>query len=144
MSLSIYNYKTKENKLSAEISTSNILNYKRRSKLVTYNKNTLNTLSTLKNCYIALFDLKMILSDYINLVKKESRFFTKSECDYIENVFLKTKTEILSAYNIFIKNIESKNIKKNKFNKEEKKIINNIDEISQVLCILYNDTKKYK
>ena len=60
----------KESKLiSSEISESNILNYKRRSSLVStlYHKDkdkfVIDSIKTLTNCYDKLYDLKNFISD---------------------------------------------------------------------------------
>lgn len=130
---------------TSEISSSNILNYKRRSKLISYNEKTsyishktINKVDTLKNCYNTLFDLKNIISDYILIAQSENRKFTKGESCYLNQLVEKSKSEILSAYNIY--NKESRNILSClKDKRSENKIIKNINNITDVLYLLYND-----
>ncbi len=144
MSLSLYikESKNKNAYISSDISQSNILNYKRRSKLVSYNSSdkSINSLVTLKNCYNVMFDLKNILSDYIDTVKNEKRFFTKTEEYYIDSIIKKSKEEVLTVYNIYSKNI--KNIKA--LSREEKKTLKSIDDVTEVLSFLYEDIGKYR
>lgn len=144
MSLSLYikENKNKNSYISSDISHSNILNYKRRSKLVTYNSSdkSINSLYTLKNCYNVIFDLKNILSDYIDTVKTEKRLFTKTEEYYIDSVIKKSKEEILTVYNIYSKNV--KNIKL--LSREEKNMIKSIDNLSRILSFLYDDIGNYR
>lgn len=155
--ISLYNLKSNNKLGSSEISESNVLSYRRRSKLVSYNsynndngnskkskdvknvKNVkdINTIDTLKNSYNALYDLKNILTDYIKICKDENRYFTLTEQYYLKALINKIKTEILSVYHIFIKNVNLK-----KLNREEKKMIKNIDNLNQVLYFLYDDTDR--
>jgi len=137
---------------TSEISTSNILNYKRRSKLVSYNtsNNTINThnynnnnksvnkIDTLKNCYNTLFDLKNNLYDHITMVSKENRKFTKGESLFLNKLIEMSKTEILSAYNICKKSkSDIKCLPKDK--RTENKIIKDINNITDILYLLYNE-----
>ena len=146
MSLSLYSKSLSKNisNISSDISESNILNYKRRSRLVSSsycrdtNKIIVKSIDTLKNFYNALFDFKNILSDNIKIVTKDERFFTKKEENYIRSLIETTKCEILSAYNIYCKNIDITKIKT-----DEKKIIKRIDDITRVLYLLYEDIEKY-
>lgn len=142
--ISLYNYRSENKKLgSSEISESNILNYKRRSKLVSYysSKDTkkVKTIYTLKNCYNALYDLKNILTDTLMKAKDENRLLNLTEQYYLQSNINKTNTEILSVYHIFIKNVNLKDL-----TREEKKIVKNIDNINQVLHLLYNDYHNMK
>lgn len=125
---------------SSEISQSNILNYKRRSKLVSYEiqNKKIKTIETLKNCYNLLFDLKNTLSDHIQLAKEEKRKLTLTEQYYCQSLINKTQTEILSTYHIYSKNVNLKSL-----NKQEKKLIKDINNITQILYIIYDDIKKY-
>jgi hypothetical protein len=128
---------------SSEISISNILNYKRRSKLVSYNNTSVNKIDTLKNCYYTLFDLKNTLSDHIVMARKENRNFTKGESSYLNQLIEKSKTEILSAYNIYKNKTgecygsATKSTLKDK--RTENKITKDINNITDVLYLLYND-----
>lgn len=142
--ISLYNSRSENKKLgSSEISESNILNYKRRSRLVSYDSSKdikkVKTIDTLKNCYNALYDLKNTLSDSILNAKDENRLLTLTEQYYLQSNINKTNTEILSVYHIFIKNVNLKDL-----TREEKKIIKNIDNINQVLHLLYNDYHNMK
>jgi hypothetical protein len=123
---------------SSEITTDNILNYKRRSNLVSKiynyetNKTTINSTQTLKNCYDALYDMKNVISDYISTRRKNLSLYNIE----INKIIEKYKTEILSAFNI----LNNYNNNKNKVkNKEENKILKNITNILQVLQLLYLD-----
>lgn len=124
---------------SSDISQSNILNYKRRSKLITYNNKEIKTIDTLKNCYNVLYDLKNVLADHIKNAREENRKLTITEQYYCTALINKTQTEILSVYYIFVKNINLKDLKR-----DEKKFIKNIDNLTQVLYLLYGDLEKYK
>ena len=143
MSLSLYSKTFSEKKtISCEINESNILNYKRRSNLISgsycqnKNKTIINSNDTLKNFYNTLFDFKNILSDNINMVKKDNRFFTKKEEIYIRSLIEKIKCEIITAYNIYTKNIDIK-----KLNRDDKKLVKKIDDIGTVLYLLYRDVE---
>jgi len=146
MSLSLYSKtsNTKSKIISCEISDSNILNYKRRSNLISSrycsntNKTIVNTIDSLKNFYNSLFDFKNILSDNIQMVKKDKRLFTKKEESYIRLLIDKIKCEIVSAYNIYCRNIDITRI-----NKDEKKLVKKIDDIGSVLYLLYKDSERY-
>ncbi len=145
MSLSLYIKESKrDNKktyISSDVSTSNILNYKRRSKLVSYScDKKINSLDTLKNCYNVMFDLKNILSDYIDTVKTDKRLFTRTEEYYIDSVIKKSKEEILTVYNIYSKNIKNTKL----LTREEKKMIKSIDNLTEVLSFLYEDIGQYR
>jgi hypothetical protein len=143
-------WKPSNNKqISSEISEKNILNYKRRSKLVskTYchetNKNIMtfkNEIDTLKNCYNFMYDLKNTLSDYISFVRE--RKFTKAETEKLIKILELSKSEIISSYNVY-----EKCIKKSKYTFKEKreknKMIRMINDVSNVVVILSNDIKKY-
>lgn len=72
------------------------------------------------------------------MVKKECRLYTKKEEIYLKSLIDKTKCEIISAYNIYIKKVDIK-----KINKDEKKLIKKIDDIASVLYLLYNDIELY-
>lgn len=139
--ISLYSYKSQNKKLgSSDICESNILNYKRRSRLVSYDSSKdVKTIDTLKNCYDALYDLKNILSDYVKNAKDDKRLLTITEEYYLQSIINKTNTEILSVYYIFIKNVKLKDL-----SREAKKIIKNIDNITQVLSLLYNDYDNMK
>lgn len=142
--ISVYSLSNNNNKKlgSSDISQSNILNYKRRSKLVSYNSynnKDIKTIDTLKNCYNALYDLKNVLVDHIKNVVEEKRNLSLTEQYYCTALINKTQTEIMSVYYIFIKKINLKDLKR-----DEKKLIKNIDNLTQVLYLLYEDLEKYK
>lgn len=144
MSLDLY-LKT-DKKVSSEITQSNILNYKRRSKLIsktnyydnsTHNTKTIiNTLHTLQNCYNALYDIKNILSDYL----KNERQRINTNINYsnnnteINSFVQKYKIEVISAFNILNKYNKNK-----KNNREENKLLKNINNIVQIIQLIYND-----
>jgi len=145
MSLSLYSKTSTGSKIiSSEISQSNILNYKRRSRLISgnychnTNKTVINSIDTLKNFYNTLFDFKNIISDNIQMAKKENRLFTKKEEVYLKSLIDKTKCEIVSAYNIYCKNVDIKRL-----NRDEKKLVKKIDDIGSVLYLLYQDAELY-
>jgi hypothetical protein len=134
MSLTLYNNsKSKSNEISSEISTNNILNYKRRSNLVSKNysyetnKTSIDTIETLQNCYDSLCDMKNIMTDYL----KDPYFNTIN----IKNTLEKYKIEIISTLNIIYNN-------KKKYSREENKILKKINYVVQVIQLLYNDIKK--
>lgn len=139
--ITLYTCRSENKKLgSSEITDSNILNYKRRSRLVLYDSSKdVKTIDTLKNCYNALYDLKNILTDHLENAKDDNRLLTLTEQYYLQSVINKTNTEILSVYHIFIKNVKLKDL-----SREAKKIIKNIDNITQVLSLLYNDYDNMK
>lgn len=143
--MSIYKYNDKnDKKISCEINQSNILDYKRRSKIVSSHycinskKTFVNSIETLKNFYNTLFDFKNILTDYIDIAKTQKRSFNSSEENYLRSLISNTKTELLSAYYIYCKNCKSTKLKK-----EEKKLMKNIDDIGVVLSLLYKDIDQY-
>jgi hypothetical protein len=141
--MSIYKYNEKiDKKFSSEISQSNILDYKRRSKIVSSHycintkKTIVNSIETLKNFYNTLFDFKNILTDYIDIAKTQKRFFNSNEENYLRSLITSTKTELHSAYYIYCK-------KNTKLKREEKKLMKNIDDIGLVLVLLYKDIDEY-
>ena len=153
MSLSLYKYVKPNKEISSEISTNNILNYKRRSTIVSKqyyyetNKTVINTLQTLQNCYNSIYEMKNILSDYLVYLRniKKNIISQKEVKDFkmmFSNLIEKYKIEILSAFNI----IDNKHKKNNKNilqstleNKKEVKIVKNINNIIQIIQLLYND-----
>jgi hypothetical protein len=128
----------------SEVSTSNILNYKRRSKLVckTYshdiNRNFMtfkNEIDTLKNCYNFMYDLKNTLEDYISLVRNENRGFDKGETNKLLKILELSKSEIISASNLYkkYKNSVKYTIKEKR---DVNKLIKMINDVSNVVVIL--------
>ncbi len=147
MALITYN---KSKIISSEISESNILNYKRRSKLVSkqYCQNTykiiLNTTETLKNCYNALYDLKNIITDYINTARKERRLFTISEKHNLDKIIDQSKSQITSAYVSYNNYIDKENTQSKKIQSRiEKKISKDIINITNVIFLLINDLENF-
>ncbi len=132
MSLTLYN-KSKSNEISSEISINNILNYKRRSNLVSKNysyetnKTSIDTIETLQNCYNSLCDMKNIMTDYL----KDLSLTTKNI--NIKKILEKYKIEIISTLNIIYNN------NKKKYSREENKILKKINYVVQVIQLLYND-----
>jgi hypothetical protein len=127
MSISTYIRSNLNNQtISSEISSSNILSYKRRSNLFVKNDSS----QTLENCHKALLNLKKMISKYIKVCKSENRNLLKKETSYLDSLIQKINTEILTVYHLYLKN--NKDI-----NQNDKKIVKKIEKVANDLNILY-------
>lgn len=147
MSLSLYPYNSYK-RFTSEISQNNILNYKRRSNLVskTYcyetNERSINKVETLQNCYNTIYDMKIFLTDYVSYLKNNKNRLSSSQKEDIKNIIEKTKVQFLSAFNIYI--LSKKKEKNKQKNKDENTLLKNISNIIEVTHLLYKDLLEYQ